>query len=204
MVKSHNSDYKNGRHAIISFIRADWAYALILTIAMIVLTYKDIVYLRFISDTVGNGFEAASNVQQLLLDRFSYNLVESLSRNLPIFVILIMASLLVYSLMNSYKKTYTDLQVNSEYVNIKKQPVGNIMMKSILLRSCAFAVPLLFWFAYVFLWFPQIVKLPLQYVLKGHVPTIALYSMLTIAALFLLTHAGLITSKLAIRFLRRA
>ncbi len=200
---SHNNSNNSSPKLLARYLFSRTIYSVILTIFMLFLTYKDILYLRFMSGTVGDINNSSLNIQNLLFDRFSYNLNNAVAKNIPVFLIIIMVFMVIYSVYFSYKKTYTDLSVNQNNIHIKKRSPERVLINSILIRAGVFAIPLLFWFYYIFIWFPFIVKIPLMHILGGQILSIITYTSVMFISLVLLTQIGLVISNIAIRYLKK-
>ena len=203
MVNSHNNSYNSSSKLLIRYLFSKIVYSVIVTVFMIFLTYKDIIYFRFMSSTVGGSYNSTFNFQNLLFDRFSYILNTSLSKNIPVFLFVVMVFMIIYSMYFSYKKTYFDLSTNQNNVHIKQRAPLWILIKSILTRSSIFVIPLLYWFYYIFIWFPYIVKAPLAHILKGQIIPSITYTSAMLFSMVFLTQIGLVISTTAITYLKK-
>jgi hypothetical protein len=187
---------------VISFIKSGLLISAPLTVLVVLFTYKDILYLRFFSGFVENFSLESAAFQQFLANGFSYKLQTSLATNSP--NILAILAVLVTSYMGfySFKRIYSKLDTNQNYINTTKQPMNKILLSNITFRSFAFTIPLIFWVAYILILFPKLALLPLKFIASGN---IALFGTVFFAVTLLLvaiTHSGLLITRLSARYLR--
>lgn len=202
MANLHKSPIRKHRHDLLKFSIAYFPISVLITILLIILAYKDVLYLRFGTNFLGGSGNYSDNVTRLIADGFSKNLLQSIFGNLPFIALGMMLVLVAYSLMNTYKRTYESLVINKHYVNSKRIPASNIALMNIALRSASFTVPLLYWCFYLVVWFPLIAKLPLKYITNPSPLPIIATIIITILVLSLLTHIGIVISRLAIRLFK--
>jgi hypothetical protein len=186
------------------FAKSYFVISMIVTIALTILAYKDVIYLKFGSDVLQGSNSSSDNTQRLLLGGLNNNVGHNFSRSLPLIIFTILGILVIYSLINTYQRTHQSLTVSKLYVNAKSIPTSNILLMNIALRSTAFTIPLLYWCFYLVVWFPHLIKIPLQHILDKSILPLIFISVVMIIVTCLLTHVGLVMSRLAARFYRIA
>jgi hypothetical protein len=194
MAKSHKE--------LIKFGRAYYSVSVAVTIILILLAYKDVLYLRFGTDFMGEPGTYSSGVQRLLFDGLSGNLLRSFFGNLPLIFFLILLAMITYSVVSTYRRTFEGLNVSKHYVNAKRVPTSTIALTHGAVRSAAFTLPLLYWCLYLIVLFPAIARLPIRYITRANPFPLIASAILTVILLSILTHLGLVLSRLAIRLFK--
>ncbi len=189
---------------IFVFAKSYFVISVVITIVLTLLAYKDVLYLKFGSDLLQDKYSSSDNTQRLLFDGLNNNVGHNFSRSLPIIVLTILGILVVYSLINTYQRTHHSLMVSKLYINAKNIPASDILLMNIALRSTAFTLPLLYWCFYLVVWFPHLIKIPLQHILDKSLLPLIFISIVMLIVTSLLTHIGLVMSRLAARFFRQA
>lgn len=195
MVSSHNfKDY-------IKFAISYWYISVISTLGLLVYTYWDIIHLRFIS-----GFFGTTDISDQYQDLFVIGLGNSLNSNfftfLPILASLLLATIVSYTIYETYKDTLFRIDVNHNFVNVKKVNTMNISLHYAVLYSASFIIPLFYWCFYLVVWFPALAKLPLSYILDSSSIKFVLVISLVLLFMIILTQIGLILTRLSIKLFK--
>lgn len=176
--------------------------SVLLTLGLVVYIYWDIIKLRYSS-----GFFESANVssggQELFTAGFKNNLSAASSNFLPITVTLLLASLVAYTLYNSYKFTVYDLDVNHNFVNAKRVHTMRIVMHYVAIYTASFVMPLLFWVLYFTYIFPALVKLPLNYIISSSTLQFSLVAVAAFVGLVVITQFGLVMTRLTTKILSK-
>jgi len=196
--KKHAHKKPGGLQNLISFSKPFAALSIILTLILIVLSYRDVIYLRFASDFIGGTTEYSIEVKQLLIDGFSNQLINTFSAILPYVMITVATTLVIYWALITYKSAYLSLDVNENYVNTKRYHPLSIILKNILVRSSAFIIPAFFWSFYLMIWFPAIVEYPLRFITNTNITPLVISTLIIILVLSMMTHFGVIISRLSV------
>ncbi len=199
MVNSPKSGSRQVIEDIVAFHKSNLLISLLATFILVALAFKDILYLRFGTSILGESYQYSDASSRLLIDGFNGNLSRNFSEKLPTIALIVLVSMVSYSLYSTYKRTYSSLNISKNYVNAKRTPPEQIALHYIILRSIAFAVPLLYWGYFFTAWFPAIASFPLRYIIGPNIATFVLSALLALGVLFALTHLGVILSRLAIR-----
>lgn len=203
MMANSSKSKKRHLHDLLKFGAAYFPISALVTIGLIFLSYKDVLYLRFSTELLGETHTYSEGVNQLLFDGFSSNLLTRIFSNLPFVALIVMFVLVAYSVISTFVRTYDRLNTSKNYVNAKRVPASDIVLMYIALRTAAFTVPLLYWCFYLAVWFPHFAKLPLKYIVGESILPFMAASLFTIILLSLLTHIGVVLSRLAIRLFKR-
>lgn len=192
MATSHSaSDYLkfSAQHLYVSAL---------VTIGLLAYVYWDIVELRFFS-----GFfrSAPSNSQseEYFISGLTNNLTTHFYDFLPIIIISVLTCMVAFTLYNAYKNTVHYINVNHNYVNVKKTSTSHIALHYTVLYTIAFVIPLQFWCFYFISWFPNIAKLPIKYIFEASTAQFWLVTSLVVLSLVLLTHFGLVLTKIMVK-----
>jgi hypothetical protein len=176
--------------------------SVLLTLALMVYAYWEIIKLRYSS-----GFFESVNVsnggQELFLAGFKNSMSTVVTSFLPVAIILLFAILVAYTLYNSYAHTLYDLDVNANYVNVKKVHTMHIVMHYTSIYTATFVVSLLFWSVYFTYIFPRLVKIPLSYIIGTSTLKFLAVCITTFVALVLIAQFGLVLTRLTKKILNK-
>lgn len=186
----------------VKFLTQYFYVSVLLTLAMVVFAYWDIIKLRYSSGFFGSA-DISADGQELILAGFKNSLSSVVSNFLPVVIVLLLASLVAYTLYNSYKFTVYDLDVNHNYINAKKVHTMHIVAHYVAIYTASFVMPLLFWCMYLTYIFPALVKLPLDYIIGSSVISFFLVSVTTFLALVFITQFGLVLTRLTTKILSK-
>ena len=187
---------------LIAFNRSSFFISVFATLLLVILAFKDVFYLRFNTSILGESSQYSDGTTRLLIDGFSGNLFRSFSGSLPFIAMVLIVCMVTYSVLSTYKRTYASLNISKNYINAKRSSASNIAVKYIFLRSAAFALPLLYWGYFLTVWFPAIASYPLRYIISPNIVPFILSVSLMLLILLLITHLGIILSRLAVRLFR--
>lgn len=171
------------------------------TVILFVYIYWGIVKLRYFSGFFGSG-EVSAQHHELLIVGFGNSLSRSLAEFTPFIAVAFLASGVAYTLYNAYKNTLHDMHISSNYVNAVRHNPIHIALHYAVLYSAAFVIPLLFWCYYLINWFPLLAKLPLRYILDSNIFAFLAIVVLMLLVMILLTHIGLVVTRLSIRLFK--
>lgn len=182
------------------FARKGLFLSFIGSFALLIWTYRDIIYLRFSSGFITDL--SSPEFQALLLNSFTNTLNKSVNTAIPIALGVIGAALLIYSVIHGYQYVYRTLNQNT-YVNAKRQSVGKILVQSVTTRSLILNAAIIFWALYLFVWFPMIAKAPLVALSSGDMSKLGITTLWVVLLLTLLTQFGIFVSRISVRFITR-
>lgn len=192
-------------HSSKSIIKYGMQYvylSVFMTIGLVLYAYWDIIKLRYAS-----GFFEFATVstggQELFISGFKNNLSSATSTFLPIVITFLLASLVAYTFYNSYKFTLQDLDVNYNFVNVKKVNTMHIVTNYVAIYTASFVLPLLFWCLYFTYIFPALVKVPLNYIVGSSTLKFSIVAGLVLVALVVITQFGLVITRLTTKILRK-
>ncbi len=188
--------------SLFKFALQYWYGSAVLTIGFIIYAYWDIIQLRYMSGFFAGG-STSETTNQLFMAGFRNTLHGGVSTALPILVTLFLSSLVAYTIYNSYKFTIFDLDVNHNYINAAKVHTGRIVAHYIALYTASFVAPLLFWCLYFSAILPWITRLPLGYIFGSSTMTFALVSIACVLGLIVITHTGIVITRLTSKILRK-
>lgn len=175
--------------------------SVLVAVILFIYTYWGIIKLRYFSDFFASG-EVSAQYHELFIVGFGNNLSRSLAEFTPYVAIAFLASGVAYTLYNAYKNTFHDMHVSSNYINAVKQNPAYIALHYTVLYSAAFVIPLLFWCYYLINWFPALAKFPLSYILNTNILVFVAIVLLVLIAMIILTHIGLVVTRLSIRLFK--
>lgn len=135
MASSHSSTKRRHLKAFVLFSQAYIVYSVFATIILIILAYKDVLYVRFGTDFLGESGEYSSGVRQLLFDGFSGKLLHSFFGSLPFIFLIILLVMVAYSCISTYRRTYESLNISKHFVNARRVPTSNIAFTHFAIRS---------------------------------------------------------------------
>jgi hypothetical protein len=176
--------------------------SVIMTLGLMVYSYWDIIKLRYSSGFFDSA-EVSTGSQELFLAGFKNSLSTVVSDSLPIVVTLLFASLVAYTLYNSYENTVYDLDVNANYVNAQKVHTLRIVIHYVTIYTASFVLPLLFWSTYLTYIFPTIAKIPLSYIFGYSTLHLSIVAACVLLGLIVITQLGLILTRLTIKILSK-
>ena len=200
MAKSskHRSTYGE----VLRFAREYWFVSVLVAPLLMVLAYKDIIFLKLNSEILTDVSKVSSQAGQLLVDGAVNNVTDSFRQQLPIVAGLILAVLLVLSLIKTYKRTLKNLQINHHYVNARQAPTSQVVATSIVVRASVFAVPLLYWCLFLGSWFPSLIRLPVGQITNPHPSGLITSALMVLVVSAGLIHIGVVISRLGFRLSR--
>ena len=196
MVSSHNHTVKT------RFIVQYWYVSVLLSIGLFVYSYWDIVKLRFLSGFF-SGDTITDTTSQLFTQALQNNLLHGFQNMLPILTTALLASLVAYTFYSSYKFTIYDLDVHHNYINSEKVSTARIVGHYIAVYTASFVVPLLFWCLYFVVILPWLTKIPLNFIFGSSTTTFGVITIGCLMAIIVVTHTGILLTRLTSRILRK-
>jgi beta-lactamase regulating signal transducer with metallopeptidase domain len=173
-------------------------------LVLLILPFKSII-LDMIK--VPQGIQALSSTspfwQDLVKRIVANNLGNTLQTMLPFFIIIGGGTLLVYSVVFGYLRTYRALDMNSSYVNVEHRSPVDIAFRSIALRSLVINIPVIYWAIFLFVALPRLVQLPINSISTGSIPILIVACVFMVAITVAITHIGIVLARLSMRFITR-
>jgi hypothetical protein len=184
------------------FFRFYFSYiyvSVLVTLTLLFYAYWDIIQLRFVSGFFGTA-QVPESYQELFIVGFSTTFSQNFTDFLPVIITAVLSSVVAYTLYHTYKHTMQSMDVNHNYINVRKVGSLRIALHYALLYSAAFVIPVLFWCLYLIYWFPALAKLPLTYIFDTNILTFT--AVLIGVFMVLLTQTGFILIRFILRLFK--
>lgn len=197
MAKS--SKHHSIQHQLHQLLTSGWIMSIICAAALLLFTYKDILLLRLNAGLFYDVTTLTDSTKLLLQDGLA-NLTTTQTATFTPHVLLIVTSiLLMWMLVDTYKKIMHSFVKAKHYVNAERIPESNIILMYIAFRTASFCLPLLYWTLLLTIWLPHLVRLPITHVASGKLLPSVFAVCFVLLILSLAIHLGVVFSKVSVK-----
>ena len=185
-------------------VKKGFGWSVFVSSLLSVFVYRDIWYVRFVSDLLPNPADGSETFQDYLLHGFQ----DITRKSVVVFnrqmLLIVFCCLVGYAAFYSYKKLHKRLEANQSItVNSIQQSTLSVTFQFVLQACLAFCVPLIYWAMFLVVLLPKLTALPLKSLATGDINQTIVTFVVFFACTTLLVHLGVVISRISIRVLNR-
>ncbi len=189
---------------LIQFSKGGLWVSIPLAIILLILPFWEIISVMLEVPTTFKDLSNASPLFQTIVEGvITDSIGGTLEKIMPYILVIGGGILFLYSIIFGYLKTYRALDINSRYVNVKRRRASEITLSSTAVRSLIINLPVVYWAILLFVCLPSLVKLPISAISTGSIPVLVVVCIIMIIATVLITHIGVLITRISLRFMVR-